>query len=259
VTAAPTGGARGGRRNRSNKTTARATTSVLDLVDEADEIDRDPVIHLSPPEAVPAVDPRLLELGLPAELAPATPVTGDLRTELWERLSQLPPPPPLPRTRGAVIAIIGVDDAPNALARRLAEELDIEPEHVLLSTPETLGDLSSTEGAEAFRRSCRRRAEPTVVACSVGAGRAQLTWARRLLERLQPTVAWAVIDASVKLEDVRHRVELLGRVDVVALSGIADTVSPAAVLSLGIPVGRIGSNRATPAVWADLLAERLER
>lgn len=39
----------------------------------------------------------------------------------------------------------------------------------------------------------------------------------------------------------------------------ADTISPAAILGLGIPVGRIGSNPATPAMWADLLLERLER
>jgi hypothetical protein len=46
---------------------------------------------------------------------------------------------------------------------------------------------------------------------------------------------------------------------VLALTGVGDTVSPAAVLGLGIPVGRIGSNHATPAVWADLLMERLEK
>jgi hypothetical protein len=46
---------------------------------------------------------------------------------------------------------------------------------------------------------------------------------------------------------------------VIAITGIADTISPAAILSLGIPIGRIGSNPSTPAVWADLLMERLER
>jgi hypothetical protein len=208
---------------------------------------------------VPPGDARLLALGLPAELAPSTAVTGDLRTALCQRLAQLPPPPLLPRTTGVVIAIVGIGTAPIALARRLADELDIDPQHVLLATPEAMSDVSHPEEAEAFRRSCRRRAEPTIVACSIGSGRAQLGWAHRILDRLEPTITWAVVDASIKTEDVGHRISLLGGVDVIAMTGIADTISPAAILGLNIPIGRIGSNPATPAVWADLLLERLER
>ncbi len=208
---------------------------------------------------LPQGDARLLALGLPAELAPSTAVTGDLRTALCQRLAQLPPPPLLPRTTGVVIAIVGIGTAPIALARRLADELDIDPQHVLLATPEAMSDVSHPEEAEAFRRSCRRRAEPTIVACSIGSGRAQLGWAHRILDRLEPTITWAVVDGSIKAEDVGHRISLLGGVDVIAMTGIADTISPAAILGLGIPVGRIGSNPATPAVWADLLLERLER
>jgi hypothetical protein len=208
---------------------------------------------------VPPADARLLALGLPAELAPSTAVTGDLRTALCQRLAQLPPPPLLPRTTGVVIAIVGIGTAPIALARRLADELDIDPQHVLLATPEAMSDVSHPEEAEAFRRSCRRRAEPTIVACSIGSGRAQLGWAHRILDRLEPTITWAVVDASIKAEDVGHRISLLGGVDVIAITGIADTISPAAILGLNIPIGRIGSNPATPAVWADLLLERLER
>ncbi len=214
---------------------------------------------VAPGIAAPPADPRLLALGLPAELTPSTAVTGDLRTALCQRLAQLPPPPVLPRTTGVVIAIVGIGTAPIALARRLADELDIDPEHVLLATPEAMSDVSHPEEAEAFRRSCRRRAEPTIVACSIGSGRAQLGWAHRILDRLEPTITWAVVDASIKAEDVGHRINLLGGVDVIAMTGIADTISPAAILGLNIPVGRIGSNPATPAVWADLLMERLER
>ncbi len=208
---------------------------------------------------VPPADARLLALGLPEELAPSTAVTGDLRTALCQRLAQLPPPPLLPRTTGVVIAIVGIGTAPIALARRLADELDIDPDHVLLATPEAMSDVSHPEEAEAFRRSCRRRVEPTIVACSIGSGRAQLGWAHRILDRLEPTITWAVVDASIKAEDVGHRISLLGGVDVIAITGIADTISPAAILGLNIPIGRIGSNPATPAVWADLLLERLER
>ncbi len=129
----------------------------------------------------------------------------------------------------------------------------------MLATPEAMSELSHPDQAEAFRLSCRRRSEPTIVACSIGAGRAQLGWAHRMLDRLEPTITWAVVEASCKSDDIAHRLKLLGGVDVLALTGVADTVSPAAVLSLGIPVGRIGSTYATPAAWADLLMERLER
>ncbi len=214
---------------------------------------------MGPNTLLPQADARLLALGLPADLAPSTAVTGDLRTALCQRLAQMPPPPVLPRTTGVVIAIVGIGTAPIALARRLADELDIDPQHVLLATPEAMSDVSHPEEAEAFRRSCRRRAEPTIVACSIGTGRAQLGWAHRILDRLEPTITWAVVDASCKPEDIGHRITLLGGVDVIAITGIADTVSPAAILSLGIPIGRIGSNPSTPAVWADLLMERLDR
>jgi len=122
-----------------------------------------------------------------------------------------------------------------------------------------MSELSHPDEAQTFRSSCSRRGEPTVVAISTGAGRAQLGWAHRMLDRLEPTVTWAAVEASVKPADIRHRIQLLGGVDVLALTGVADTVSPAAVLELGIPVGRLGAQHATPATWADLLVERLNR
>ena len=261
MTAAPTDRARGARRTRSPKqpasgTRTRATASVVDLVDGADDVEHDPVIELP---AAAAPEPRLLALGLPAHLPPPAAATGELRDALLQRLSRLPRPPESAPATGVVIAVIGIGTPPDALARRLAGELDIDPEDVVIASPEAMSDLSDPERVKAFRRRCRRRAEPTVVACCVGSGAAQLRWAHRILDRLDATITWAVVDASLKAEDVEHRTDLLGGVDVIALTGVADTVSPAAILGLNIPVGRIGSNPATPAVWTDLLMERLER
>jgi hypothetical protein len=275
MTATPTGRARGGKQGGPTKSVARrtntraaATPSVLDLVDDGSEIDGDAVIDLSAtrapaPAEAPAIpdpvpDPRLLALGLPVEFTPPG-ATVELRAALKQRLSHLPPVPVVPRTRGVVIAIVGIGAEPTALVRRLAGELRVAPDNVLLPTPEAMSGLSQPEDADAFRRICRRRSGPTIVACSTGSGRAQLGWARRILGRLQPTITWAVVDASVKTEDVAHRVGVLGGVDVIALTGIADTMSPAATLALGIPVGRIGAQAATPEVWTDVLMERLER
>jgi len=271
VTTAPTGRTRAAKRSGSNKTSTRGatartgtSTSVVDLVDEGSAIETDDVIDLSPARptrttpSVPEPDPRLLALGLPAELTPAT-ATADLRAALEQRLSQLPPLPAVPRTRGVVIAIVGVGADSDAPAQRLGDELRVGRDRVLLQTPEAMSALAQPGDADAFRRSCRRRSGPTIVSCSIGSGRAQLQWARRILGRIEPTITWAVVDASVKVEDVAHRVETLGGVDAIALTGVADTVSPAAILALGIPVGRIGAHAATPALWTDVLMERLER
>jgi hypothetical protein len=207
----------------------------------------------------PSADARLRALGLPIEMVPSMAATADLRTALIQRLAQLPPPPMLPGSAGVIIAVVGIGTAPIALARRIADELDTDPEHIVLATPEPVSELSHPDQAEAARRNWRRREEPTIVALSIGAGRAQLGWAHRILDGLEPTVTWAVVEASCKPADVAHRVTLLGGVDVLALTGVADTVSPASVLELGVPVGRIGAKHATPASWADLLMERLTR
>jgi hypothetical protein len=82
-------------------------------------------------------------------------------------------------------------------------------------------------------------------------------WAREILDNLEPTVTWAIVDASAKREDIAHRVEQLGGVDVLALDGLDDTVSPAASLELGIPVGRLAQEHASPLTWTELLMERL--
>lgn len=218
-----------------------------------------PLIPPAPANPMAPADPRLAELGLPGPLVPSMAATSDLRSALIQRLAQLPPPPPVPRSAGVLIAVVGIGTAPISLARRLADELDLDSEHIALASPEPGSELSHPDQADAFRRSCRRREEPTIVACSIGAGRAQLGWAHRVLDGLEPTVTWAVVDASCKPDDVAHRVKLLGGVDVLALTGIAETVSPAAVLTLDVPVGRLGAAPATPAAWADLLMERLER
>jgi hypothetical protein len=219
---------------------------------------RTPVMPALPASA-PLPDERLLALGLPRQFVPSSAAHADIRGALVQRLAQLPAPPAVPNSAGVVIAIVGIGTAPIALARRLADELEVDPEHVMLASPEAMSDVSHPEEAEALRRSCRRRSEATIVACSIGAGRAQLGWAHRVLDKLEPTMTWAVVEASCKPEDIGHRVSLLGGVDVLALTGVADTATPATVLALGIPVGRIGSKPATPAAWADLLLDRIDR
>jgi hypothetical protein len=78
-----------------------------------------------------------------------------------------------------------------------------------------------------------------------------------MLEALEPTMVWATVEATRKPEDVTHWSEQAGGFDALAVTGLDDTVSPAAVLHCGIPVGRLEDRPATPALWAALLAERI--
>jgi hypothetical protein len=61
----------------------------------------------------------------------------------------------------------------------------------------------------------------------------------------------------LKTRRYRLRVDGLGGVDVLALDGLDDTVSPANALEIGIPVGRLADEHASPLTWTELLLERL--
>ena len=79
-----------------------------------------------------------------------------------------------------------------------------------------------------------------------------------MLDELEPTITWAIVDAGTKREDILHRVEALGGVDVLALDNLDDTVSPATALELEIPVGRLELEHASPLTWTELLLERMQ-
>ncbi len=188
-----------------------------------------------------------------------------LHGALVESFSQLPTPPLLPNSAGVVVVVIGSGVAPVVLARELSGELDLDRDCVVLATPEQLGDgiptwlqVCDAATADERRRSWRRRSHPTIVACSIAPGRDQLAWARDMLDHLEPTVTWAIVDAGWKCEDVQYWATALGGIDALALTNLDQTVSPAAVLELGIPVGRLGDVVATPLTWAELLLDRMQ-
>jgi hypothetical protein len=215
-------------------------------------------------QVIDRYETRLSRLGLPAKLIPRGAAPTALKGVLVESLTRLPPPPSVPSGLGVVIAVVGDGASPVPLARDLATDLGLDPDDVVLATREQLGygipawlQMSDGATAQERRRSWGRRARPTIVACSLPPASRGLRWARELLDGLEPTVAWAIVDAGAKREDIVHRVETLGGVDVLALDGLDNTVSPAAVLELGIPVGRLELEHASPLTWTELLLERM--
>jgi hypothetical protein len=215
-------------------------------------------------EVIDRIETRLSRMGLPARLIPRGVVQSEMKGALVESLVRLPPPPRVPAGLGVVIVIVGASAAPVLLARELAEELDLDADDVVLATREHLGDgipawlqMNDPDTAHARRRSWQRRDQPTIVACSLPAMHQSLRWAREMLDQLEPTITWAIIDAGWKREDIVHRIDALGGVDVLALDNLDDTVSPATALDLGIPVGRLASEHASPLTWTELFLERM--
>jgi hypothetical protein len=189
----------------------------------------------------------------------------ELRGALIQSLANLPASVPLPDAHGVVIAVVGPGASAVLLGREIAAEYGLDPERIVLATEEPLGEgipmwLQICDGAtaEERRRSWRRREQPTIVALSLPSGRDALSWARDILDHLEPTIVWSIVDAGWKPEDARDWIERLGGVDTLAISHTDHTVSPAAILDLGIPVGRIEGRPATAVEWAELLMGRMQ-
>jgi hypothetical protein len=207
---------------------------------------------------------QLSRLGLPARLIPRGAGPNEMKSALVESLVRLPAIPTVPTGLGVVIVIVGANAAPVHLARDLAVELHLDPDDIVLATRDHLGDgipawlqMNDADTAHARRRSWQRRVQPTIVACSLPPMYQALRWAREMLDRLEPTITWAVVDAGWKREDITSRINALGGVDVLALDNLDDTVSPASALELGIPVGRLAREHASPLTWTELLLERV--
>ena len=112
------------------------------------------------------------------------------------------------------------------------------------------------EDAAEARSSWRRRSRPTVVAIDAPTGHPG-EWARQVIDALEPTAVWGAVDATRKPEDLFEWSERLGGFDGLGVENLDNTVSPAAVLQCGIPVGRLEGRPATPLLWASHLAPRL--
>jgi hypothetical protein len=221
-----------------------------------------------PAVARPAVELALARLGLPEDItraaaaAPARP-GADPSAWLLNLLQRIPTAAGLPQTPGAVVVVAGSRDAALRLARQMAHDLSLDPDSLLIASPGYRGQaipahrrLTGVDGAVEARRSWRRRTRPTIVAVEAPAGRS-CDWARRVIDALEPTMVWGAVEATRKPDDVFEWAEQLGGFDALGVSDLDGTVSPAAVLQCGIPVGLLDGQPATPLQWTALLAPRL--
>lgn len=205
----------------------------------------------------------LVRLGLPPALVPRPESARDIQVALARRLQALPAAPDIPTAPGSVVAIVGRHGESVRVARELAAELSIDPDEVVVASqanddrlPPWL-HLADAHSAAQRRRAWWRRGRLTLVAVDNTEATDDARWTRGMLDAIEPTLAWGVVDATRKPEDVTAWADKLGALDAIALENIRATVSPAAILHTGIPVARIDGRRATPERWAQLLATRL--
>lgn len=211
----------------------------------------------APPAARTAPTRALLELGLPETMLPTDTSPGMAVAALLRSL-HLPDVPPLPLQPGAVTVVVGERRAAARLAADVAAELHLSKRDIWVAEPGPEGRpgrLVTPADAAAERRSWA--GAPTVVALTAPAGTRDARWAASMLDALEPAAVWGTVGADRKCEDVEAWAESLGGLDALALEHLESTVSPASVLRLGIPVARLEGQKATPALWAVLLAERI--
>lgn len=228
---------------------------------------RDGAAATEAPDTIERPEFKLVDLGVPTRMVPRGVRREDLEVALADSLAaHLPTVPELPQARGVVIAAVGIGREAIDLGRSLAVELSLDHEEVVVAipdppfgTPDWLVIPDAACAAER-RQSWQRRSTATVVSVVVDPERGAPNgwkWAREILDHLEPTRAWLIADARSKSADITARIDMLGGVDLLALEHLEDTVSPASALDLGLPIGRIGGQVATPAMWSHLLVRRL--
>ncbi|MFZ4583739.1 MAG: hypothetical protein ACOYNI_00740 [Acidimicrobiia bacterium] len=202
----------------------------------------------------------LATLGLPSTYHPAATVRN-LRAELVVRLQHLPAPLPVPTDPGSVIAIVGPRPSAESTAERIAAELDVARDDIVVagaagSDRPAWCQVHDAAAAASRRRAWWRRATPTIVV--VDTETTTDDWANSMLQALEPNLAIGIVDARAKVEDLAYWCEELA-IDLIEVEHAARTTSPASVLDVGVPVIRVDGMDASAEFWADLLLERSVR
>ena len=202
----------------------------------------------------------LAELGVPARWLSRD---ADGLTSLGAVLGNLTSPPPMITSPGATIAVVGELGLVVDVARALCVALRQDPSTcVLLTTasrPEGFrGELVNVIDELPDRREqWARRATATVVAVDIGFARHDVAWGRVAVSSLRPTMRWGAVAATRKAEDVSAWTRGIGGLHALAVTGMSETTTPAAIFDAGVPVGRVDGQVASRELWLRLLNDRL--
>jgi hypothetical protein len=223
-----------------------------------------PAIIPAVPKPKPSPLPdQLVALGVPPELARAA-VGPDRYVATLRAMSALPAAPPPPQRPGDVLVVIGEIAPAMAVAAAVAEQVRLDPAHVLLAAPTAAAAVVAASRrirtvGEADRRTRKLHLAdtPQVLVLAAPLERLDPQWTQSMLDALRPTAVWAVVDATRKAADLAAYLDQVGPVEAVAVHSAGSSYDPATVLGLSLPVSYLDGRPASPAAWAGLLCERL--
>lgn len=180
---------------------------------------------------------------------------------LAEAFALAPTPRPLPRTPGSLIAVVGS----LAVARGVAAQVGLPPGEIgRARRARAIGEAPSpfVVHDEQEARDLApgwRRDRVGVAAVMLSSFTRDGAWARAMLRAMAPSMTIALASATMKGEDVLALCNALGGVDALVVEDLEATLTPAAILGTGIPVGMLDGVAADPASWSAIAARALAR
>ena len=181
-------------------------------------------------------------------------------------MKMLPKAPKAPSRGGEVLVVVGELAGAIATAGTVGDTLRLAATRILLAAVNPAGTgvhasrrLANAEQAASRVAKLRRDADtPIIVVIENPSNGTGTEWARSMIEGVEPTAVWSVVDATRKTPDTARQLADIGRVDAIAAQACAATGDPAALLQLGVPVALLDGRTATPHAWAELICRRLE-
>jgi hypothetical protein len=254
----------GNGRHPSSFSSTRATPAPPDIADKAAWF----LAQQNLPPTDATIDALLrsgLDETMTASVAQGLRHGGDLDVLLLKAFGHLPPAPPLARGAGNLLVVTGTGARARRLAAVLSGEIGGDPAEVPFASLDA--DAHSLMTVKFLVRSAEdaaelapgwRRSEPAVVVVDAPVTGRHRSWATSVIASLHPTAVWGVVDATCKSEDIAAWAGALGGLDALALENVDVTVSPAAALTLGIPVARLDGHPATAARWTATIVDRVQ-
>lgn len=217
-------------------------------------------IEEEPPDLGATIVDLLRAAGFPEHLLPRAPLLPEHST-IEAVFAALPEPPPLPSEAGGLVAVVGSAGLVRPVANAVALTVGCPRDEVAVAST-TASDRHArpeyrarTAAQAAAMSPGWRRDRVGVVAVYAPPLGADQRWTRQMLRALRPSCVWGMAGATTKPDDVRRWIAAIGGVDALAVTEVAATATPAAILSLGIPVSRLDDEAATPARWASVVAD----
>lgn len=170
----------------------------------------------------------------------------ELIAEFEESAGRIPEIP----DRG-IVAIVGGRDEAIEVAEMLARQLRIDPDEVLLASPQAPIEIPSHVDATRLAATARYRCTPlAIVVVELVPGRLGHEWARTVLAGLRAEQVRFATATDRVVSQQQLAIAAVGGVDAVDLVDATSCPRPEAMLDLGVPVATIDGRRAGPEMWA---------